>query len=66
MREPSLITVFDFEVFDYRQKALTTVTIKWTSTEKYPAGTIIVIDYDETQIKPSITDYEETVPCIFR
>jgi hypothetical protein len=66
MTQPSLITDFDFSVFDYRQKALTTVTITWVSTETYPEDTKIVIDYDQTQVKPSITDFSETLPCIFR
>lgn len=48
MSEPSKITDYDFSVFDYRQKALTTVTITWVSTETYPQDTKIVIDYDQT------------------
>lgn len=66
MDEPSMITDYSFSVFDYRQKALTTVTINWVSTETYPKDTKIVIDYDQTQISPQITDLSETVPCIFR
>lgn len=66
MKDPSVITDFSFEVFDLRQKALTTVTIDWVSTETYPKDTKIVIDYDQSQISPNIASLDETVPCIFR
>ena len=48
MAEPSIITEFDFSVFDDRQQALTTVTINWVSTETYPLGTEIMIEYEPT------------------
>lgn len=57
MEDPSVISDYSFSVFDYRQKALTTVTINWVSTETYPKDTKIVIDYDQTQISPQIDDF---------
>lgn len=52
MIDPSSITDYSFEVFDLRQKALTTVTIDWISTQTYPKDTKIAIEYDQTQITP--------------
>ena len=52
MINPSRITDYNFQVFDLRQKALTTVTIDWVSTQTYPKDTKLVIEYDQTQITP--------------
>jgi hypothetical protein len=48
MTEPSVISDYNFEVFDLRQKALTTVTIDWVSTQTYPKDTTIEIDFDQS------------------
>lgn len=67
MKDPSIIQDYSFEVFDLRQKALTTVTINWVSTQTYPKDTKIVIDYDQTQISPVFASPDiKEVDCIFR
>lgn len=67
MQYPSQITDFTFEVFDTRQKALTTVTIDWYSTQTYPENTMIVIEYDQSQISPDPDEAADNkIPCIFR
>jgi len=44
----------------------TTLTITWTSTQSYPKGLTLLIEYDPSEIRPNISEDKNTVPCIFR